>query len=61
MRKFQLTCLLVLFCTLLYAQTSCNPVADYPFSSNVNDISTNQLHGTVYDATLTTDRFDNPN
>ena len=32
-------------------------VAYYPFNGNANDESGNQLHGTVYGATLTTDRF----
>lgn len=35
-------------------------VAYYPFSGSANDNSGNGHHGTVYGATLTTDRFDNP-
>lgn len=33
----------------------------YPFSGNANDASGNGFHGTVYNATLTDDRFGNPN
>ena len=33
----------------------------YPFSGNANDESGNENHGTVYGATLTSDRFGNPN
>lgn len=36
-------------------------VADYPFNGNANDVSGNLNNGTVYGATLTTDRFGNPN
>ncbi|CAG5083572.1 LamG-like jellyroll fold domain-containing protein [Parvicella tangerina] len=36
-------------------------VADYPFTGNANDISGNGYDATVYGATLTTDRFGNPN
>jgi hypothetical protein len=36
-------------------------VAYYPFNGNANDASGNNNHGTVYGATLTTDRFGNPN
>lgn len=38
-----------------------NPVAYYPFNNNANDESGNGNHGTVYGATITTDRFGNPN
>ncbi len=34
-------------------------VAYYPFNGNANDESGNKHHGTVHDATLTTDRFGN--
>jgi hypothetical protein len=37
-----------------------NLVAYYPFNGNANDESGNNLHGTVSGATLTTDRFGNP-
>ena len=36
-------------------------VAYYPFNGNVNDASGNGNNGTVFGATLTTDRFGNPN
>uniref|UniRef100_UPI003565E27C LamG-like jellyroll fold domain-containing protein n=1 Tax=Mariniflexile sp. TaxID=1979402 RepID=UPI003565E27C len=36
------------------------PIAYYPFNGNANDESGNNLHGTVSGATLTTDRFGNP-
>jgi len=36
-------------------------VAYYPFNGNANDESGNGNHGTVYGATLTADRFGNPN
>ena len=36
-------------------------VADYPFNGNANDASGNGNNGTVSGATLTTDRFGNPN
>ena len=35
-------------------------IAYYPFNRNANDESENGNHGTVYGATLTTDRFGNP-
>jgi hypothetical protein len=36
-------------------------IAFYPFNGNANDASGNGHNGTVYGATLTTDRFGNPN
>lgn len=36
-------------------------LAYYPFSGNANDVSGNNHHGTVFNATLTTDRFGNTN
>ena len=36
-------------------------IADYRFNGDANDISGNGNHGTVNGATLTTDRFGNPN
>lgn len=36
-------------------------VGYYPFTGNANDYSGNNLNGTVSGATLTTDRFGNPN
>jgi hypothetical protein len=37
-----------------------NLVAHYPFNGNADDASGNEHHGTIYGATLTTDRFGNP-
>ena len=36
-------------------------IAYYPFNGNANDASGNGNNGTVYGATLTADRFGNPN
>jgi hypothetical protein len=36
-------------------------VACYPFNGNANDLSGHNNQGTVYEATLTQDRFSNPN
>ena len=36
-------------------------VALYPFNGNANDESGNEFHGNSYGASLTTDRFGNPN
>ncbi|BAY25489.1 hypothetical protein NIES2100_52950 [Calothrix sp. NIES-2100] len=36
-------------------------IAHYPFNGNAQDASGHSLHGTVYGATLTTDRFGNSN
>jgi len=36
-------------------------IGHYPFSGNANDISGSANHGTNYGATLTSDRFGNPN
>jgi hypothetical protein len=41
--------------------TNDGAVAYYPFNGNANDESGNGYHGTVYNAKLTTDRFNNPN
>jgi hypothetical protein len=43
------------FTTLIPVPTS-GLIAYYPFNGNANDESGNNLNGTVYDATLTTDR-----
>ncbi len=43
-----------------FASLTDNLVAYYPFSGNANDYSGNGYHGTVYGATLTSDRFGNP-
>jgi len=50
--------LLVSFQLSLLAQ---DPVANYPFNNNANDISGNGYHGTVHGATITADRFGNAN
>ena len=36
-------------------------ISEYLFNGNANDLSGNNLHGTVNGAQLTTDRFGNPN
>jgi hypothetical protein len=36
-------------------------VAYYPFNGNASDANGNGINGTVHDATLTTDKFNNPN
>ena len=43
------------------ASNQCNLIAYYPFNGNANDESGNGNDGTVNGATLTTDRFGNPN
>lgn len=43
------------------AQVANGLIACYPFSGNANDQSGNNHNGTVIGATLTTDRFGNPN
>ena len=63
--------LLLAFLSCLYvnAQCSCTSsdtinqglVACYPFNGNANDQTLNNNHGVVSGATLTTDRFGNPN
>jgi len=45
----------------VFADLNAGLVAYYPFNGNANDESGNGNDGTVYGATLTTDRFDNPN
>ena len=44
-----------------WADLSSGLIAYYPFSGNANHITSNGHDGTVYGATLTTDRFGNPN
>lgn len=60
--------LLSLLCVILTSQFALTQstldsglVAYYPFNGNANDTSINHNNGTVYNATLTTDRFGNPN
>ena len=45
----------------LFGQNSCAPSATYHFTQNANDASGNGINGTVYNATLTTDREGNAN
>jgi hypothetical protein len=64
--KLALACLMLISRAALYAQ-SCMPTittgleAEYNFTGNANDASGNGNNGTVYNATLTTDRFGNAN
>lgn len=62
MKKIFLTLFLFAFFNLSYnsAQSNCL-VASYPFNNNANDESSNANNGTVYGASLTTDRFGNSN
>jgi Concanavalin A-like lectin/glucanases superfamily/Secretion system C-terminal sorting domain len=58
MKTLSVILLLISFQLLAIAQ---DPVANYPFNNNANDISGNGYHGTVHGATITTDRFGNAN
>lgn len=49
------------FAEVCFAGLNDGLVASYPFSGNANDESGNGNNGIVYGATLTTDRFGNPN
>lgn len=51
-------CLYFFIANIVSAQT---PIADYLFSGNANDVSGNGLNGSVNNATLTTDRFNQNN
>jgi hypothetical protein len=55
-----LTCLLLLS-SICFSQLNVGLRAYYPFSGNSNDISGNNNNPTTTNATLTTDRFGNPN
>lgn len=65
------TLLLLAFLSCLYVNAQCGCtssdtinqglVACYPFNGNANDQTLNNNHGVVSGATLTTDRFGNPN
>ena len=64
MKKYILPLLAItmMIATTIQAQIPTNGlVAYYPFSGNANDSSGNGNNGTVYGATLTTDRFGNAN
>jgi hypothetical protein len=49
------------FIDIASADINTGLVAYYPFNGNANDQSGNGNHGTVFEATLTTDRFGNDN
>jgi hypothetical protein len=53
----------LVFCNVIYAQNSLTNglVGYYPFNGNANDVSGNGHNGTVYGATLASDRFKQPN
>lgn len=54
--------ILLLLSLTSYSQIPTSSLVGYwPFSGNANDASGNGLNGVVYGATLTTDRFGNPN
>jgi|GEM_PF-3273017 len=57
--------IILLYCltiaSALTAQLDSCLIAYYPFAGNTNDFSGNGLHGTNVGATLTNDRFGNPN
>lgn len=59
MKKYLLLLVAIAFVVLQKANAQ-TPVAYYPFNGNAND-AIGSLHGTVNGATLTTDRFGNPN
>jgi hypothetical protein len=58
-----ITVLITYLCNNIYAQVNLdsNLVAYYPFNGNANDESGNNYDGTVFGATLTSDRFGNVN
>ncbi len=59
MKRFLLT--LAITCIFLQLSVGQTLLADFPFNGNANDESTNANNGTVFGATLTEDRFGNPN
>lgn len=64
MRSYLHVCLaLSIFSSIILGQGSLDSglVAFYPFNGNANDESINENHGIVFGATLTNDRFGNPN
>jgi hypothetical protein len=66
MKKTHLTFLAIATCLLFqasFAQVKLDSglVACYPFNGDANDFSGHNNHGIVHDATLTQDRFGNPN
>jgi hypothetical protein len=62
MKKICLSIFALLTCSTLFAQIPTGSLTGYwPFAGNANDLSGNSNNGTVTGATLTTDRFGNPN
>lgn len=60
MKKFLLLFSISLFTYSLYSQIPTSGlVSHWSFNGNANDLTNNANHGTVYGATLTTDRFGN--
>ena len=60
--KNRFTLVISLLSATLFAQVSTSGLVGYwPFNGNANDASGNNLNGIVYGATLTADRFGNPN
>ncbi len=62
MKKLLLLCLGLILVSISEVQANLSDglVACYPFSGNADDMSVNNLDGTVFEASLTNDRFDNP-
>jgi hypothetical protein len=61
MKKF-FTIAIIALSVNAFAQVPTNGLVGYwPFNGNANDLSGSGNHGTVHNATLTTDRFGNPN
>jgi hypothetical protein len=60
MKALLLSTVLFLLITVIFGQTS-GLITHLPFNGNANDASEFGNHGTVYGATLTTDRFGNNN
>ena len=58
MKKFLLCCVMMYCCYMLHGQVTNGLVAYYPFNGNANDASGHNHNGTVYNATLATDRYD---
>ncbi|MFZ4544511.1 MAG: LamG-like jellyroll fold domain-containing protein, partial [Saprospiraceae bacterium] len=58
--KNQLTSTIFLLFVSIFVSAQ-TPIASYPLNGNANDSSGNALHGIVNGASLTTDRFGNPN
>ncbi len=61
MINFRPLLVFILFSSLIINLKAQCTILSYPFSGNANDTSVNLFHATVYGATLTSDRFGNPN